>query len=242
MISWISDPEYDDTKFNAWVDLLVTAILESSHNKQSSKLFIDIGACVGDITDIFLKHSQPQDQIWLFEPDPRCLPLLNKKYSAQKLISIFQQPMTDRPRLVDFFITPDGPGTSFINQSPVGIDPDLCVKITTESTCVDNLLIPNNVSIPIIKVDAESSDFLILQGAVNTIQQHRPVLLFEFSGKLNCDAYGYTPKDWILFFKSINYYLKVPWQGQDEKYIVQNFNKETSTLKNIIAIPNEIIL
>ena len=48
-----------------------------------------------------------------------------------------------------------------------------------KATTIDNCLIDNEVPVAVLKVDCEGYDLEVLKGAVNTINKHRPVIIFE---------------------------------------------------------------
>lgn len=56
----------------------------------------------------------------------------------------------------------------------------------------------------IIKVDAQGADLRILEGAVDTIAQHRPAICIEYESKL-APKFGDRYEDYIYFLKFIKY-------------------------------------
>ena len=66
-----------------------------------------------------------------------------------------------------------------------------------------------------IKIDCEGYEYPILQGAVNTIAQCRPVVQLEIV-EAQCKKFGYTPQDMFdLFHKQIGNYVTTDFQGND---------------------------
>jgi FkbM family methyltransferase len=66
-----------------------------------------------------------------------------------------------------------------------------------------------------IKIDCEGYEYPILQGAVKTIAQCRPVVQLEIV-EAQCKKFGYTPQDMFdLFHKQIGNYVTTDFQGRD---------------------------
>lgn len=55
-----------------------------------------------------------------------------------------------------------------------------------------------------IKIDVEGAEYLVLQGAKETIKEHRPSVQLEIVPK-QCELFGYTPQDLFDFFKDLDY-------------------------------------
>lgn len=74
---------------------------------------------------------------------------------------------------VEFFESPDDSGMNTIatSGSDRGYKSSSKTQITLDQFCVDRNLTPE-----IIKIDTEGAEVRILKGAVNTLQQHRPIL------------------------------------------------------------------
>jgi len=55
-----------------------------------------------------------------------------------------------------------------------------------------------------IKIDVEGAEYLVLQGARETIVNNRPSVQVEIVPK-QCELFGYTPQDLFDFFKELDY-------------------------------------
>ena len=66
-----------------------------------------------------------------------------------------------------------------------------------------------------IKIDCEGYEYPILQGAINTIKQCRPIVQLEIV-EAQCKKFGYTPQDMFdLFHKQIGNYVTTDFSGND---------------------------
>lgn len=87
-----------------------------------------------------------------------------------------------------------------------------------------------------IKIDAEGSDFNILQGSKKLIKENKPLIYFEYTGKISAGIHGYNLEKFISFFEDINYDLYF----RDGTYFSTNhWTSSTEDLNNILAIPKD---
>lgn len=76
-----------------------------------------------------------------------------------------------------------------------------------EATTVDIVLRDLPHKLGFIKCDAQGSDLKAMQGAINSIQKHKPVIVFEFEPLLS-PIHGNTWADYEKFFQDIKYGLE----------------------------------
>jgi len=91
-----------------------------------------------------------------------------------------------------------------------------------------------------IKIDAEGSDFNILRGAKNLIQENQPLLYFEFTGRIGGHVHGYSRQDFENFFDEMGY-LVLNKQGnvlRGEHWRSDN----GGMFNNLLALPNNTAL
>lgn len=61
-------------------------------------------------------------------------------------------------------------------------------------------------AVDLIKVDVEGWEFEVLKGAVNTIRQHRPTLMIEFTGGSDYKSmHRYNVDEYLALIESLNY-------------------------------------
>jgi FkbM family methyltransferase len=235
---WIDTKHYADTEFFAWVGELLHYIKQENPGPHT---WIDIGAHQGDITKLMLNYSTEHDVIHAFEPNYYRYKKLCKKFQHNKNLVVWPLAVNDSIKTTEFFVPIFKflDGGSFLTASPFGIEKYICAKNPTTTVPLDFLNWPDTPRINFIKIDAETNDFLIMQGAQNTINKHRPIILFEFSGCIAGDAHGYTPETWYEFFQKNNYHLRVPFGGHDDNYVINYYSQPALELHNLLAVPNE---
>ena len=88
-----------------------------------------------------------------------------------------------------------------------------------KTTTIDSLNIQDRVSF--IKVDCQGYDLKVMRGAKETIEKHRPVVVFEWEDDMSSD-FNDTIEDVLAFYSELN-------------YKVNKIEKD-----DWIAIPNEV--
>lgn len=134
-------------------------------------VFLDVGACYGDSTLVFLRHYAPQKVI-AFEPSPQNREIykrvmtLNKADTSKIIIS---QIALDKERKTIRFKDSGEPGNTLQETSDADIVVD-CLPL-------DMFCAENDISgIRFIKADVEGMGLNVLLGAKEIIRKERPVL------------------------------------------------------------------
>lgn len=235
---WIDHPKYSDTEFYHWVDNLLNYIKQAN---SSPHTWIDVGAWQGTVTKLMLKHSTEHDVIHAFEPVQHRYKKLCSNFQHNKNVVVWPLAVNNNVKTTEFFVPVFKflDAGSFLTKSPFGIKKYLCTKKHVTTVCLDFLNFPNTPKINFIKIDAETNDFLIIQGAQQIISKHRPIILFEFSGCLAGEAHNYSLETWYNFFQQNNYHLRVPYGGHNNDYILARYAQYAPEMYNLLAVPNE---
>jgi FkbM family methyltransferase len=97
--------------------------------------------------------------------------------------------------------------------------------IEVEYRTLDSLnVIGNDRQLHLIKVDSESNDIVILNGAINTIKKHHPIIQLEHVVDDNEDVLP----DCLEFMKSINYKQVRPWFSTTNVFFIPDKMKDIS--------------
>ena len=235
---WLSDHNHSQDEFMSWLEQLMLYINSIDPNPH---LWIDIGANIGQATDLMIKNSKDNDLVWAFEPHPELFSFLHNKYKSQKNVVIWPLAVNDRVGNADFYSSVDLKHSSTSHLTSLVKDGNTAKYHPTPTSVVtlDSFDYENIPNVNFIKIDAESNDFLILQGAKKLLEKQRPFVIFEFSGMVGGSIHNYNAKTWYNFFKSVGYHLRAPVNGHDEKYIVYHYNQYSPELINLLAVPNE---
>lgn len=138
------------------------------------------------------------------EPAPETSTMLTHKVRHLGLsqVRIVQRALSNRGGSVEFSFVRNAPARSGIKETPCPFDVD---RELIEVDCVklDELLIDVS-DWRFGKFDLEGGEFHALQGALRSIGNYRPLLIFERSIKAT-EWYGYTPREFFELFESLNY-------------------------------------
>jgi FkbM family methyltransferase len=174
---------------NEQYDKLTKQILKAVCTPNS--ICIDVGAHDGKILQLMMKAA-PQAQHYAFEPIPELFQGLKQTFS--KNTKVYCIALSDKKETTSFNLVLTDLAYSGLNKRAYDKkEKDTSIFVETELL---DAIIPHDEKISLIKIDVEGAELLVLKGAVKTIQQSKPILLFEF-GKAGADAYNYD--DGIMF-------------------------------------------
>lgn len=174
-------------------------------------IILDIGGNCGHFSLVLAEEIRKKNQnyrIVTFEPNPRIfgylqhnlrqnpqlsdkILLLNKAVGKEKGVLELQVPLRN-----------SGAGSLVRNY-----EHEPHQKFSVDILSVDDYLLNNKLPVRFIKIDVENFELFVLQGAINTINYHKPAIYLEISGKdsdsrenivqllKNCGYNIYTEKD-----------------------------------------------
>lgn len=144
---------------------------------------LDIGANVGFYTVLFAKMIDKDNKVLAIEPVPSVLEYLHKNI--------------ERNHCTQSVLIFEGIATNVKGQSHINIIPGMeefssigkivhpyvaskkSVSLEVKGDTVDSLVQDFRLRPGFIKIDVEGAEYLVLQGAVNTIRTFRPVIILE---------------------------------------------------------------
>jgi FkbM family methyltransferase len=152
---------------------------------------IDIGAHKGEVLDIMLKHA-PQGTHYAFEPIPAMFEALKRKYANNTRCKIFDYALSNSTGTATFNYVVSNPSYSGLIKRKYDRPNEKDTQIEVRTELLDNIL-PEGYAPQLIKIDVEGGELLVLEGAVKTITDHKPTIIFEH-GLGASDFYGSTPE------------------------------------------------
>ncbi|MBP9214998.1 MAG: FkbM family methyltransferase [Chitinophagaceae bacterium] len=176
---------------------------------------VDVGANEGKV--LMLMHKvAPLAKHIAFEPIPVLYNQLYKKYNH--IAQVFEVALSNRKGISTFNCVLTNMAYSGLLKRPYDrVEEDTQIEVQT------NLLdayIAATSNIQLIKIDVEGGEMLVLQGAIQTLQRCKPIVLFEF-GMAGANAYGVNPLAMFQFFsETLNY----------EIFTLQNWLKGNAAL------------
>jgi FkbM family methyltransferase len=187
--------------------------------------FVDVGANIGYFTGIASRLVGPTGTVLAFEPMPAALRLLQMNTASQSNVTIFPMALSDKKGTATFYVRKKG------DMSSLSHDPGATPIPVTVGTLDESLA--NQARIDLIKIDVEGSELDVLRGGRRLIEQHRPIVYFEF---LPCFAEprGIRVEAFEEWFKPLAYRLWWINHSPGDPSLVSD---TPSTY--VIAIPNE---
>ncbi|MEO6549630.1 MAG: FkbM family methyltransferase [Ferruginibacter sp.] len=166
-------------------DLQTTELIRTHLKKDAN--CIDIGANLGHIL-MEIVAAAPKGKHFAFEPIPDLYQSLKKRFS--KNTTVFNYALSSKKGSATFNYYPQRPAVSGFRErnSQIGQEPTI---LAVQMEKLDDL-IPEGLTIDLIKIDVEGAEYEVLQGAKNILKKNKPIVLFEF-GLGAADIYGTTP-------------------------------------------------
>jgi FkbM family methyltransferase len=158
--------------------VVLAAVLRTDSN------VIDVGANQGAVLDSIVRLS-PDGRHVAYEPLPKLCESLAARFPA---VDIRCAALSDVAGATEFSYVLDAPAYSGLRERadlPRGADRVQRIPVRTER--LDEALSDGYVP-TLIKIDVEGAEFQVLRGAVDTLERHRPFVLFEH-GSGGADLY-----------------------------------------------------
>ena len=149
---------------------------------------VDVGANEGAVLESIVRIA-PSGRHIAFEPIPHLHQALVERFPD---VDVHRAAVSDAAGTAEFTHVPDAPAYSGLLQRddlPQGAKQVELVSVRTER--LDDVL--QGAPVPaLVKIDVEGAELGVLQGAVETLQRHKPFVLFEH-GAGGADLYGTRP-------------------------------------------------
>jgi FkbM family methyltransferase len=188
---------------------LFSTILKPGH------VIIDVGANSGLYSIFYSKLVGDRGKVYAFEPDKNTYSMLqeNLKLNNCRNVLTYNFALSNKQSKVEMvsFDHKDlklqgGDSFKYIKEiTRDNLDAD---NITMDAFKLDDLEGLNIISkINFIKVDVEGAELLVLQGSINTILKHKPVIVFELSGAWT-NRFNYNPYQLLVFLNELGYEME----------------------------------
>ena len=146
---------------------------------------VDVGGHHGLMAVVAAKAAGPQGLVVSFEPNPtaRRIFLENCKLNGVPNIRLEPLALSDGNGHAKFYIQKGAVSwnSSFFDNFASQHGRDEIEQIEVNMTTLDAYATDQALTPAFIKIDAEGSEFLILRGAMKTIQKHNPFISMEFN-------------------------------------------------------------
>lgn len=167
---------------------------------------VDVGGHAGRHGFVMAKLVGETGRVHMFEPLPSLLSQLAAAIQRDELLSTVVRlhpiALSDQSGEAQFCVAVDALAYSGLLQRKYD-SPTRVETITVVTARLDDVLRDDD-HLDYIKIDTEGAEWAVIKGAERLIEQHRPVVSFEF-GESSYGAYGVDPRDVHRFFAGAEY-------------------------------------
>ena len=206
---------------------------------RSESCCIDIGAHKGDL----LRHMvdlAPDGRHYAFEALPHLAAELRQRFPG---VQVYDQAIGDVAGHAEFHFVENAPGYSGLRRRIYDRPDPLITTIQVRVIPLDEV-VPSDQPIAFIKIDIEGGEYHALKGAIRTILQWKPVIVFE-AGIKSTGQYNVTPTQLFgLVSQTLGYDLSTMrrWMNRLAPYTLAEFcdNWESGSVYYFMATPNSL--
>jgi FkbM family methyltransferase len=173
-------------------------------NSKSDLIILDVGAYKGDVTLVY-SILFPDSKIFSFEPFYESFTVLQERTASLRNIYTINKALgnsigksifySNKSAPTNSILPPHSESSKFWNESY----PNTIETVEIELDTIDNFVSRNGIDkIDILKIDAQGSEYLVLNGAINTMQQNKISLIYleiilvpTYEGQKYLDDYFY---------------------------------------------------
>ncbi len=181
---------------------------------ERGSIILDVGANSGVYSIFYSRLVGDKGRIYAFEPDTSNYFLLqeNLKLNNCNNVRAYNFALSNKESVVEMIsynpadLNLKLQGDSFKYMKEVS---DITEPLhRTKAYKLDDLDEIKNISkIDFIKIDVEGAELLVLQGSINTIKKHKPVIIFELLGEWTI-RFNYRPYEVLILLNELNYEME----------------------------------
>jgi FkbM family methyltransferase len=171
-------------------DLHTISIMKRVLGKRSN--CVDVGCAEAKLLRWMQKLS-PEGEHYAFEPIPTAYQKLVKLFAKHDNVQLFNLALSNLNGESSFQHVIDRPTYSGLKERTYTNASERIEQIMVRTARLDDI-VPRSQQIDFIKIDVEGAELLVLKGALETIRNSRPVIVFEH-GLGAADHYGTSPED-----------------------------------------------
>lgn len=173
----------------------------------SGDTFYDIGANIGFFTVIAAKLVGASGRVYAFEPVPENAACIRRNVQLNRFsnITVFEKAVSSSTGEGELLLTQHPGGNAL---STAYRPPDMKGSMTVELVSIDDLVGQQILAPPtFVKIDVEGAELDVLQGMSKTIQEFKPVILYE-ADDADKDALKQKSQDLETFICSLGYKIE----------------------------------
>lgn len=207
----------------------------------------DVGGHHGLMAIMSAKATGPSGTVITFEPNPNARVHLEKHLRLNNVdnVVIEDLALSDSEGVATFYVQSGDVTWNSTLVREFAANNRATSAISTATVTLDSYVSRRSLVPRIVKIDTEGSEFLVLQGARETLKKYRPILIVEFN-PLSAQAAGTTVESYVRFLSDQDYSMIVlrknalgyyRWTNQEP--FDQHKHARTDNQVNVICIPLE---
>lgn len=182
-------PAYQKTVLDGTYDKFIYDYLDET--RWNGSIIYDIGGHVGYHTLCFSTLVNPEGRVFCFEPHPfhleRIKINLSRNSDLEEYVKIMPIASSNSKGKIELFVLDNieegGSSASFIANASTHYPLEHYKwfhPVEVEQDTIDNLVSKDAISPPeLIKIDVEGAESLVIEGALETINLHHPLIIVE---------------------------------------------------------------
>lgn len=197
---------------------------------EPGQVVVDIGMHLGYYTALFAQLVGPQGQVHAFEPTPSTIELARQNLNQFPQVKIHGKAVWSSATALTF--RDYGPEWMAFNSfTSARIDGGLAParEIQVQTTTLDEFRSELKCPISLIKIDAESAEKQILEGAQRLLKEEQPLLTVEVG---DCGGFNES-RELVLLIEQLNY---APWEFSNGRFTKHQIRSSYS-YNNLIFAP-----
>lgn len=142
-------------------------------------VFFDVGANVGFFTVIGARLVGAQGRVVAFEPVPENAAAVryNLALNGFEQVEVWETAVSETNGSAQLQLAHYAGGASLDVAAP---PPDFKGTLAVKTVTLDALIQQQRVPVPsLVKIDVEGAELHVLRGMQNTLEQHRPIVIYE---------------------------------------------------------------
>lgn len=156
--------------------------LIKQYNKEEKLVIFDIGANVGEYSEMIIKHCNKLNikyQLHLFEPQKECVEVLLSKFNTNPNVIINNVAVSNENGCIDFYMETKGASSSSIYKREVFVKSE---KVRVNTIKLDDYIVKHAIDkINFIKIDVEGHELEVLKSSQNYFDKIENIQ-FEYGG------------------------------------------------------------
>jgi FkbM family methyltransferase len=170
----------------------------------------DIGANIGEITLLAAKRLS-RGEVLAFEPMPQIYQRLCHNVGLNRFANVktFNVGLYDEGGSLPMFAKNDNPyGTTNEGVTSLFHSGDDRQEAVVPLRRFDDVAQEAGLArLDVMKIDVEGAEWMVLQGAAQSIKKFRPVIIVEIS-ESNFKRAGYAAKDMVAYLRGLDYHVQ----------------------------------